>query len=109
MKKRNSHNGMTDQEKRQFDAMLQASNISPDQLENIQKGMIAASVAAGSSSKPDYKRISRNLRLNVEYSFSNLSGSERTRMTNRVHAALMYNLKNGRCRKYPPGSAHDGL
>ena len=95
MKKRNSPNGMTDQEKRQFDAMLQASNISPDQLENIQKGMIAASVAAGSSSKPDYKRISRNLRLNVEYSFSNLSGSERTRMTNRVHAALMYNLKNG--------------
>lgn len=95
MKKRNSPNGMTDQEKRQFDAMLKASNISPDQLENMQKGMIAASVAAGSSSKPDYKRISRNLRLNVEYSFSNLSGSERTRMTNRVHAALMYNLKNG--------------
>lgn len=95
MKKRNSPNGMTDQEKRQFDAMLQASNISPVQLENIQKGMIAASVAAGSSSKPDYKQISRNLRLNVEYSFSNLSGSERTRMTNRVHAALMYNLKNG--------------
>lgn len=95
MKKRNSPNGMTDQEKRQFDAMLQASNISPDQLENIQKGMIAASVAAGSSSKPDYKRISQNLRLTVEYSFSNLNGGERTRMTNRVHAALMYNLKNG--------------
>lgn len=95
LKKRNSPNGMTDKEKKQFDAMLRASNISGDQLENIQKAMLTASVASASSKNPDYKRISRNLKLTVEYSFSNLDESEKKRMTNRIYAAAMYNLKNG--------------
>ena len=90
MKKKNS---MTPQERKQLAAMMQACSISADQFINIQNGMnVACLMAARGESK---KRIDQHLRVTVEYSFSNLSGDEKTRMVSRVYAATMYNMKAG--------------
>lgn len=92
LKKRRS-GAMTDMEMKQFDAMMRASKISVDQLDNISDSMVDASIMAGNG--VNYKRITQHLKLTVDYSFSNLAGAEKDTMVNKIFAATMYNFKNG--------------
>lgn len=92
LKKRIS-GAMTDMEMKQFDAMMRASKISVDQLDNISDSMVDASIMAGNG--VNYKRITQHLKLTVDYSFSNLAGAEKDTMVNKIFAATMYNFKNG--------------
>lgn len=86
-------NAMSDTEKKQFDAMMRHSKISVEQLDNINAGMINACMR--SSAGVDKKRITQHLKLDVDYSFSNLSGEEKDQMVDKVFAATMYNLRSG--------------
>lgn len=94
-KKRKSPNGMTEQERKQFDAMMRVSDLSLEQFENIQNGILMAGITAAASPKPDYKRINQNLRLTVEYAFSDSNDKNRKMKIDKFYAAAMYNLKNG--------------
>lgn len=86
-------NAMSDTEKKQFDAMMRRSKISITQLDDINDSMIDACLM--SSAGVGKKRITQHLKLNVDYSFSNLSGEEKDQMVDKVFAATMYNLRSG--------------
>lgn len=84
---------MTEQERKQFDVMMKACNISADQFMNIQNGVNMASMMAGR--KADPKTINQHLKMTVEYTFSNLKGDEKKQMVGKVYAATMYNMRAG--------------
>lgn len=90
MKRKSS---MTEQERKQFDAMMKLCNISADQFINIQNGVNMASIMAGRNADP--KTINQHLKMTVEYTFSNLKGNEKRQMVSKVYAATMYNMRAG--------------
>lgn len=84
---------MTEQERKQFDAMMKVCNISADQFINIQNGVNMAAIMAGR--KADPKTINQHLKMTVEYTFSNLKDDEKKKMVSKVYAATMYNMRAG--------------
>ena len=89
----NRKGSMTDQEKKQFDAMMRMCSVSADQFTNIQNGVNTACMMAGRNADP--RQINQHLKMTVEYSFSNLEGDEKKKMVSKVYAATMYNMRAG--------------
>ena len=106
MKLRNGigSNAMSDLEKKQFDEIMKNTNVSPAQIDRLNKALLAASVAYGKKGS-DAKQIRQNLRIEVEYAFkARDTKDENGKIVNEqnkatanafLHAALINAKKNG--------------